>query len=163
MKDFVFQNRLSDCGFCALKIALADMGQNPHYLYLKAPKKWGNYSFLDLVKVAKKQGYLLKGYQVPLHQIPPKKSIALLLKRGSFHYVYIKEIDPQYLYIYDPIKGKRKVKKEVFLSQFIGYYLLVMKKEKEVKIVTSFLSHIPYFVYYGIIFLLLGTSLWLLF
>lgn len=115
MKDFVFQNRLSDCGFCALKIALADMSQNPHYLYLKAPKKWGNYSFLDLVKVAKKQGYLLKGYQVPLHQIPPKKSIALLLKRGSFHYVYIKEIDPQYLYIYDPIKGKRKVKKEVFL------------------------------------------------
>ena len=116
-----------------------------------------------MVKVAKKQGYLLKGYQVPLHQIPPKKSIALLLKRGSFHYVYVKEIDPQYLYIYDPIKGKRRVKIEVFLSQFTGYYLRVKKKEKEVKIVTSFLSHFPYFVYYGIIFLLLGIALWLLF
>lgn len=163
MKDFVFQNRLSDCGFCALKIALADMSQNPRYLYLKAPKKWGNYSFLDLVNSAKKQGYLLKGSQIPLHQMPPQKSIALLLKRGSFHYVYVKEIDPQYLYIYDPIKGKRRVKIEVFLSQFIGYYLLVKKKEKEVKIVTSFLSHFPYFVYYGIIFLLLGIALWLLF
>ena len=163
MKDFVFQNGLSDCGFCALKIALTDISQNPRYLYLKAPKKWGNYSFLDLVNSAKKQGYLLKGYQIPLHQTPPQQSIALLLKRGSFHYVYVKEIQQRYLNVYDPIKGKRKVKIEEFLSQFTGYYLRVKKKEKEVKIVTSFLSRVPYFIFYGIFFLLLGIVLWILF
>lgn len=66
MKDFVFQNRLADCGFAALKMALIDETKDSGYRKIGPQKKIGNFSFIDLVKEAKALGFILKGYQIPL-------------------------------------------------------------------------------------------------
>lgn len=163
MKDFIFQNRLADCGFAALKMALIDETKDSGYRKIGPQKKIGNFSFIDLVKEAKALGFILKGYQIPLDHLPKCPSVVLLFKNGAFHYVFLKEIHADYLRIYDPILGKRKIKYKKFYQQFTGYFLKIEGKEKEIEITYSRWNVIPYFLRYFMIFLFLGALIFFIF
>ena len=96
-----------------------------NYLFLPNYKISGNYSFLDLVNIAKKYKLYLKGYSG--NNLDKVKTPCIALIKGVInnHYVLITKISKRNVCYNDPATGKRIVLKKTFLAIFKGKYLIV--------------------------------------
>ena len=117
MKYFVYQSNESDCGFASLKMLLAFLNKDQSYLYLKKTDKNKDYSFFDLINIAKNNNLLIKGFSYKKDNFDfPKTPFLALINEN--HLVLIKRIDKKYVFLYDPNKGKTRLKKTKFLEIF---------------------------------------------
>ena len=57
-----YQGNDHDCGFAALKMLLANKVHNKSYLYIKKPSKKKDYTFQDLIRIAKSYGFVLSSF-----------------------------------------------------------------------------------------------------
>ena len=53
-----------DCGFACLKMMLSYYHKDKNYLYLPQDLNKNNYSFLEIIDIAKKYNLFLKGYEI---------------------------------------------------------------------------------------------------
>ena len=122
---FCYQLYDDDCGFACLKMLLACINNDKNYLFLPNYKEKGNYSFLELVSIAKKYNLFLKGYECfDLSKIK-YPCIALIEGINNNHYVLITKIGKNYLCYIDPTSGKKVSSKRCFLKTFKGKYLCI--------------------------------------
>lgn len=114
-----FQGNDSDCGFAALKMLLANKANNKSYLYIRKPSKKKEYTFYELIRYAKKYGFQLTSYEIPVEDF---KSIPLgslvLLKEN--HMVYLKKIGRRRVTYFDPALGKMSVPHKEFMNKWRG-------------------------------------------
>ncbi|MGI6329829.1 MAG: peptidase domain-containing ABC transporter [Bacilli bacterium] len=115
----ILQSNINDCGLVCLVILTKFYGGNVSVEELKRIIKITpqGISAYHLIEVAKKIGFLAKGYRCSDDQQIPFPSIAhVLLDKVYFHYVIIEDINYQQkkIMIIDPAVGR----KELSLSQF---------------------------------------------
>lgn len=117
MKYFIYQSNERDCGFSSLKMLLACLNKDKTYLYLRKSNKNKDYSFLDLINIAKSNNLLIKGFSYEKDNFGFPKAPFLALINDN-HLVLIKKINKKHVYLYDPDKGKIRLKKNEFLEIF---------------------------------------------
>ena len=137
---YILQEEKNDCGFTCLKSLLATVNKDSHYLYLANPKEEGEvYSFYDLIEYTDKMGFKLEAYNVTdKENIELKNKQPILVSTNLVnraHMVMVYKISKRYVYYLDPSIGKKKMKKEEFISIWDGRALVLenfeMKKCKE--------------------------------
>lgn len=114
-----YQGNDSDCGFASLKMLLANKTKNKSYLYIRKPSKKKDYSFYDLIKIAKNYGILLSSYEMPVEDykdIPPGSLVMI----KDNHLVYLKRVGKHYVTYYDPAIGKVRIKTKEFENRWKG-------------------------------------------
>lgn len=116
MDYFCYQANDHDCGFASLKMLLASLHKDRHYLYLKKGNKRESFSFQDLIKIGKNHETILKGYSYKEYSDDIKMPFLALINDN--HLVLVKKRTKTHFYIYDPTEGKLKLSKEEFISVF---------------------------------------------
>ena len=117
-----YQGNEKDCGFAALKMLMANRTNNESYLYVKKPTKKKEYTFSDLTKYARKYGFTITAYEMPVEdfkQIEPKSLV--MLKPN--HLVYFSKVTKRRVIYYDPEVGKVKMSHKQFESIWTGMVL----------------------------------------
>lgn len=162
-----YQGNDHDCGFAALKMLLANKVRNKSYLYIKKPAKKKDYTFYDLIKIAKSYGITLISFQMPVEDVRsiPNKSIVML--KGN-HMVYIKRVTKRRITYFDSNAGKRTVSHSEFEKKWSGYLIectnissardVNYKKER----MTPVWMDVVHYLIIGIIFVSLMTGFYLI-
>lgn len=133
MKYYCLQESSSDCGFCVLKVMLANLNKDANYLDLKSQKE-GPYSMLDIKKLALEYKLELEGYKVDDLSLLSTFTFPLIcqIKRGKDnHFVLIEKIEKGILYIFDPSIGELEINESVFQEIFNQNVLMVKNHEVE--------------------------------
>lgn len=117
MKYFIFQGNDHDCGFASLKMLLANLSKDKSYLYVPKPDKRENYSLEDIIKIAKDYGLELEAYSLN-KQGYDELQVPCLSLIDNNHVVMIKKVRKNSIVIYDPGRGKIKMKKDEFLRRW---------------------------------------------
>ena len=113
-KYFCYQGNNHDCGFAALKMLLATVHENKSFLYLAKNKgKKGNYTFRELIDIAKENGVIMRAYECDNSQLD-KITLPCLALINSNHVVMITSLSRKYIKISDPDKGMLKIKRASF-------------------------------------------------
>ena len=136
---YIHQIGEEDCGITSLKMLLANHFQKEDYLYLHEDENHGPYSFMDLIEIAKEYGVTLSGVEIDefnLDKYPKEPFLAVIMvSEESKHLVYVDKIKKESFIIFDPIEGRKVLKKDKFLDVFDGKALIVedIKESKYVK------------------------------
>ena len=133
-----YQGNDRDCGFASLKMMMANKSHNKSYLYLEKPQKKKDYTFYDLIRYAKRYGFVLSSYQIPIEDVKeiPNKTVVML--KGN-HLVYIKRVGKRRVFYQDPYTGKQSLSIKEFENIWTGLivecvntqYVLKIKRKKE--------------------------------
>jgi len=91
------------------------------------------FSLLDLKNYAQHKGYLAAGYKVSTDSLKKLKIPAIILfKSGSYsHFVVLKGVRNDKVYIADPAFGNRSMSIEAFEEYWNGIIFLVASKKKQ--------------------------------
>lgn len=118
MTYICYQGNDQDCGFAALRMLMANVSRNKSYLYVQKPQKRKNYTYYDLIRYARRYGFSLNAYRLPIgdYMKIPKNSILLLRS----HLVYVKKIHKHYVTVYDPYYGKDRISIAEFKTLWNG-------------------------------------------
>ncbi len=114
-----FQGNDSDCGFAALKMLLANKANNKSYLYIRKPSKKKEYTFYELIRYAKKYGFQLTSYEMPVEDFKSIPIGSLVLLKEN-HMVYLKKIGRKRVTYFDPALGKMSVPYKEFMNKWRG-------------------------------------------
>lgn len=117
MKYFTFQGNNHDCGFASLKMFLAALAKDKSYLYIPKPSKREKYTLEDLVRVSKTYGVPLECYGCSKEFYDELDEPCLTLIDEN-HVVFVKKAKKRRIILYDPDKGKVKIKKDEFLRRW---------------------------------------------
>ena len=133
-----YQGNDRDCGFASLRMMMANKSHNKSYLYLEKPQKKKDYTFYDLIRYAKRYGFVLSSYQMPVDDVKdiPKQTVVML--KGN-HLVYLKRVGKRRVYYQDPNTGKESMSIKEFENTWTGLivecvntqYVLKIKRKKE--------------------------------
>lgn len=132
MKYQILQSSAHDCGFCVLKVMLANLQNDRNYLYLQDNLKRA-YSMLDLKKVAAKYKVELQGYHVDDLVSLKEMSFPLMCqikRQKNTHFILINAIDKKGYHIFDPAIGELILEEKVFSQVFMGNVLKVVSFQK---------------------------------
>lgn len=140
MDYFIYQSTANDCGFACLKMLLATLNKDNNYLYLKKPKKEDNYSFFDIINIAKSNNVILKAYsyQQSDFEFPKCPFLALINQK---HLVFVKRVTKRSVVVFDPEKGRSKYKIDDFLKIF-SFKTLEVNEHIETKCCDNIERHI---------------------
>lgn len=147
MKYTILQENASDCGFCVLKVLLANLHSDKHFLYLESIKS-KPYSMLDLKKIAQKYSVNLNGYKLDdISHLNDFKfpMICQIKKPSGYHFVLLEKIFKNKYQIFDPAIGELAISEEEFVLGFTNHILVVdtydsFKLPKEKIIINKYLS-----------------------
>ena len=117
MKYFIYQGNDHDCGFAALKMYLATIFKDKSYLYIPKPTKRGSYTADDLAEIAAKYGAQIETCGCTKDYLEHLEIPCITLIDDN-HVVMIKKRGKRYLTLYDPGRGKVKIRKEEFLRRW---------------------------------------------
>lgn len=132
MKYSCLQESSSDCGFCALKVLLANLNNDSNYLSLEN-KKQGAYSMLDIKKLALEYKLELEGYKVEDSSLLSTLTFPFIcqIKRGKEnHFVIVEKIKKGIFYVFDPSIGSLEINESIFLELFNQNVLTIKNHEK---------------------------------
>ena len=132
MKYSCLQESSSDCGFCALKVLLANLNNDSNYLSLEN-KKQGAYSMLDIKKLALEYKLELEGYKVEDSSLLSTLTFPFIcqIKRGKEnHFVIVEKIKKGIFYVFDPSIGDLEINESIFLELFNQNVLTIKNHEK---------------------------------
>ena len=132
MKYSCLQESSSDCGFCALKVLLANLNNESNYLSLEN-KKQGSYSMLDIKKLALEYKLELEGYKVEDSSLLYTLTFPFIcqIKRGKEnHFVIVEKIKKGIFYVFDPSIGSLEINESIFLELFNQNVLTIKSQEK---------------------------------
>ena len=120
-----------DCGFACLKMMLSYYHKDKNYLYLPQDLNKNNYSFLEIIDIAKKYNLFLKGYEiVDLTLLRSFPCIAQIKENNKYHFVIVEKIKKGYVYLYDPKLKERVLTLENYKSISMNNYLLFSNVDK---------------------------------
>ena len=143
---YIHQIGEEDCGITSLKMLLANHFQKEDYLFIHEDENHGPYSFMDLINIAKEYGMTLSGVEIDefdLDKYPKKPFLAVItISEETKHLVYVDKIKKESFIIFDPVDGKKILKKDDFFDVFDGKALIVEDK-KEIKDVKKINIDIP--------------------
>ena len=117
MKYFIYQGNDHDCGFAALKMYLATLAKDKSYLYIPKPSKREYFNLDDLALIAEKYGIELEVCTCnrEYYECLEVPSITLI---DENHTVMVKKVSKRSITLYDPGRGKVKMRKEEFLRRW---------------------------------------------
>ena len=162
-----YQGNSSDCGFASLKMLLANISKNKSYLYIRKPAKKKDYTFLELMRIARSYGFVIASYSMPKDDIKDIKENSLVLINSN-HLVYLKRVGKKHIIYFDPTIGKMRVTHEQFKKIWTGYVLectnsLEAKELKLTKVrMTPIWVDVLHYVLVGVIFASLMTGFYLI-
>ncbi len=134
MKYFIQQIKEKDCGFACLKILMANVHKNKDYLYYPQDIDDHSYSLAELIKIARDEKITLKAYRfIKKSEIKNEKIFPILTvckANQKLHMVVLYKIRKNNFYIFDPIKGKIKLKERDFYEIWTGEALINSGVEK---------------------------------
>ena len=135
-KYFCYQANDSDCGFASLKMLLAIRSKERGCLNIQKKNKRTNYSFADLIAIAKDYGLSLAGYRYEKKDNVSVKTPFLALL-GHNHLVVVTRLNSFSVTYLDPAKGKIKTHRDEFNQRWSGDTLEVESdKTENIKLVT---------------------------
>lgn len=117
-----YQGNDRDCGFASLKMLLANKMHNKAYLYLKKPSKKKDYTFYDLMYIAKSHGFSLTAYEMPVEDSKDIPNGTLVMLKPN-HLVYLKRVGKFRITYIDPSIGKVRVSHAEFMKRWTGQVL----------------------------------------
>ena len=117
MKYFIYQGNDHDCAFAALKMLLANLAKDKSYLYIPKPAKREFYDLYEIAQLSKSYGVELEvnGCTREYYDSLKENSLSLI---DENHVVLIKKRRKRYLVLYDPGRGKVRMKKDEFLRRW---------------------------------------------
>jgi predicted double-glycine peptidase len=125
---FIYQGNEADCGYASLKMLIAYYQKDKNFLYLKkSDNKEKNYSFLDLISIAKIEGVALKGIKnanLQDNEAFKKPYLAVVKVNDMNHMVFVRKTVKNVLLVYDPDLGVRLISMKKFLAMFTGLALI---------------------------------------
>jgi len=107
---FINQLEKDDCLFTCLKNLLCILNTDSNYLYMPSLNHKGQYSFKEIIEIAKEHSLILEGFKVDstyTFNDLPKQFIALIKENDRNHAVLIIKLHKRYVKFYDPSKGLR--------------------------------------------------------
>ena len=161
MTYICYQGNDRDCGFASLKMLLANRMHDKRYLYIKKPSKKKDYTFYDLMNIAKSYGFGLSAYIMPVEDFKdiPRGTLVML---NESHLVYLKRVGKRHVTYLDPNIGKVRVKHSEFMRSWTGQVLECTNtkdakecKAKKIKLMPLWMD----FVYYGILSVVFASLL----
>ena len=156
-----YQGNDRDCGFASLKMLLANKTHNKKYLYLKKPSKKKDYTFYDLMYIAKNYGFVLSAYEMPIDDFKEIPLGTLVMIKPN-HLVYLKRVGKFSVTYIDPNIGKVRVSHDEFMKRWSGQVLECVntKDAKECKAKKNKLLPIWMdLIYYGILSIVFASLL----
>ena len=117
MKYFIYQGNDHDCGFAALKMYLAILAKDKSYLYIPKPSKREYFNLDDLALIAEKYGIELEACTCNKEYFDSLEVPAITLIDEN-HTVVVKSKTKHTITLYDPGRGKVKMRKEEFLRRW---------------------------------------------
>ena len=132
---YIPQIQKDDCGFACLKIVLANLHKDRNYLFLPQDESHGQYSFTDLIEIAKGYGVnftafralerasIVNGTKVPFIAV-------IVTKNEAKHAVVVTKAKGKSVQYLDPKKGTVNVSLMDFLSVWDGTGLIVESFKK---------------------------------
>ncbi|RLA87147.1 MAG: peptidase C39 [Deltaproteobacteria bacterium] len=92
----------------------------------------GGFSLLDLKRYATKRGFIANGYKIRAENLPRLKipAIVLLEIRGYSHFVVLKGVRGERVYIADPAVGNRSFRLEDFVKGWNGIIFVLYRGAK---------------------------------
>ncbi len=133
---FISQIGEQDCAFACLKMMLANYHHDKNYLYLPLPKdNTQTYNFQEIVNIGKKYNLIMQGVKItdPNELLTCKEfPLITVLKRrkGEKHTVLVLGANAKYVKVFDPESGKRKIRTEIFMSEWTSHALKVVEVNK---------------------------------
>ena len=145
---FISQIGKQDCAFACLKMMLANYHHDKNYLFLPLPnEKSATYNFQELTSLGKKYNLTLQGVRInDVQELFSCKEFPLIASlrrpKGARHSVLLLGANEKYVKMFDPEVGKRKVRTEIFVSEWTGLALKIVEgtKTKCPLIFPSFIS-----------------------
>lgn len=122
MTYICYQGNDHDCGFAALKMLLANKVKNKSYLYIKKPSKKKDYTFYDLIRIAKSYGITLISFNMPVEDVRSIPNKSLVTFKGN-HMVYVAKVGKRTITYVDPGIGKLIVSHSEFEKLWNGYLI----------------------------------------
>ena len=117
MKYFIYQGNDHDCGFAALKMYLAMLAKDRSYLYIPKPAKREYYDLCDLADIASKYGVELEASTVTREYFDSLDTPTITLIDDNHTVVVVKK-RKHTITLYDPGRGKVKMRKDEFLRRW---------------------------------------------
>lgn len=133
MKYFTFQGNDHDCGFASLKMFLATLAKDKSYLFIPKPKKKERYNLEDLSRISARYGVQLECYGCTKENYS-ELDIPCLTLIDENHVVMVKKRNKSHIILYDPDKGKIRLKKDEFLRRWRCVLLTTNNPESVKKI-----------------------------
>ena len=132
---YIPQVSKSGCGFACLKMLLAISHKDERYLYLKEDENRGNYSYLDLIKIAQHYNVTLMGANYPeKDDLRHLTRFPLILTvdngNGAPHAVLVTKRRGKRIKVYDPEKGISWQKVSKFIKKWDGTGLSVTQVQE---------------------------------
>ena len=162
-----YQGNDHDCGFAALKMLLANKVHNKSYLYIKKPAKKKDYSFYDLIKIAKSYGFRLSSFQMPVEDVRsiPNGTIVMIKEN---HMVFLKKVGKRKVTYVDPNIGKVTCSLREFEKRWSGYVIECINASDAREIESGKIRMTPvwmdviHYVIIGVIFISLMSGFYLI-
>lgn len=133
---YIPQIQTNDCGFACLKMLLCHKQKDRNYLFLRQDKEKGNYSYQQLVDIAKKEGVILRGVQVEDKPSIVRHNnfpiiVSLNTPSGGKHSVMVKAVRFNRVCYIDPNYGHTTMKLSSFIELWDGTALIVTEFSKK--------------------------------
>ncbi len=129
---FISQLGKQDCAFACLKMMLANYHHDKNYLFLPLPKdNKETYNFQELTAIGKKYNLTLQGVRIlevkELYDCQEFPIVVSLRRpKGARHTVLLLGANEKYVKMFDPEVGKRKMKTELFVSEWTTHALKIV-------------------------------------
>lgn len=140
MKYFIYQGNDHDCGFAALKMYLAILAKDRSYLYIPKPSKREHHTLDDLYGIAQKYGVELEADTVTKTYYESLEVPAITLIDENHSVVVVKKTK-RFITLYDPGRGKVKMRKDEFLRRW-RLVILVAEHPEAVGKISKIRQHI---------------------
>ena len=133
---FISQLSEQDCAFACLKMMLANFHHDKNYLFLPLPKdKKETYNFQELVAIGKQYNLTLQGVRIfEAKELYDCKEFPIIVSlrrpKGARHTVLLLGANEKYVKVFDPEVGKRKIKSEVFISEWTTHAIKIVEGTK---------------------------------
>lgn len=147
------QDGIKDCGVCCLHNIIKYYGGFINFEKLRKMANTSNEgtSVLDLVKVANKIGLKSNAYNCE-YNLLKKQSFPLIahikVNQIYSHYIIIYKIQKDIIYIFDPIRGYLKYKKELFLKEWTKIIITFKKTDNLIKEKNNYKNKIYFWIFH---------------
>ena len=108
MTYICYQGNDHDCGFASLKMLLANKTKNKAYLYINKYSKKKDFTFYDLIRIAKTYGVQLSAYEIPIEDVSSIENGSLVLLKNN-HLVYLIKVGKKCVKYADPASGRKSL------------------------------------------------------